>query len=176
MSNNRAFTLIEAVVAVLIGAIVVIAVGGLSERIFHHRTTTDSNSAAMSLAVWEMEKLLSDAVQQPSPFGCTPVASCPNLCPDPSTTVPSSSPALCAGTHQAILVNANGSSSVTGPYQLQWVVTDASSNATSSPLVVPTPAPGTFQVGAKRITVTATLPRNPFVSAGVVRFKAIDGV
>src|SRR3989442_2896395 len=49
-------TLIESVVAVLIAAIVVIAIGGLGERLFHHRATTDSNSAALNIAELQMEK------------------------------------------------------------------------------------------------------------------------
>ncbi len=58
MFSSKGFTLIEAVVAMLIGAFVVIAVGGLTERLIHHRITTDSNSAAMSLAEHRMETLL----------------------------------------------------------------------------------------------------------------------
>ena len=47
-------------VAILIGVIVVLGLGGLSERLIHHRTTTDSNSAAMSLAERQLEKLFAD--------------------------------------------------------------------------------------------------------------------
>ena len=64
MSSNRGFSLIEAVVAILIGAIVILGLGGLSERLIHHRTTTDSNSAAMSLAERQMEKLLARPAEE----------------------------------------------------------------------------------------------------------------
>jgi prepilin-type N-terminal cleavage/methylation domain-containing protein len=55
---DRGFTLIEALVAIVIGLAVVLGIGGLGERLIHHRTTGDSNSAAMSLAERQMEQLL----------------------------------------------------------------------------------------------------------------------
>src|SRR5437016_2749068 len=95
MSNKLGFSLIEAVVAILIGAVVVVAVGGLSERLIHHRTTTDSNSAAMSLAEARMEALLTD----------------PNLSPTcPNNPPLAADPALCAGAHPAVTQNADGTS------------------------------------------------------------------
>jgi len=63
MSNERGFTLIEALVAIVIGSFVVIGIGILAERLIHHRTTTDSNSAAIAFAEQQMEQLL--AVQSP---------------------------------------------------------------------------------------------------------------
>ena len=165
MFNSKAFTLIEAVVAILIGAFVVIAVGGLSERLIHHRTTTDSNSAAMSLAERQMETLLADPISTPSVFGCT--GTCPNQCPDPATVpLSSSAPALCAGTHRT----------TSGLYLVQWTVVNAS-NAASSPLVIPTPDPtGALQDPVKQITVTVTMANNALVNAKIVRFKYNLGV
>jgi type II secretory pathway pseudopilin PulG len=161
MFSRKGFTLIEAVVAMLIGAFVVIAVGGLSERLIHHRATTDSNSAAMSLAVRQMEKLLADSNKTPTG------------CPAPGSLT-TSSPALCAGTHPAVTANADGTGS--GPYQVQWTVVNADASATS-PLVIPTPDPsGALQDPVKQITVTVTMPHNPLVNAQIVRFKYNLGV
>jgi prepilin-type N-terminal cleavage/methylation domain-containing protein len=145
MFNRRGFSLIEAVVAILIGAVVVVAVGGLSERLVHHRTTTDSNSAAMTLAEKQMEKLLADPVSDPT------------SCPTPPLIT---SPALCAGTHPAITLNANATAS--GPYRLQWVVADSGPTASFFK---------TLTVRAvKQLTVTVTLPNNPYVNASIVTF------
>ena len=168
MSNKLGFSLIEAVVAILIGAAVVVAVGGLSERLLHHRATADSNSASMSLAELQMETLLADPISDPSPVGC--IGTCPDQCPSTLTT---SSPALCAGTHPAITMQANGTA--TGPYRVQWTVVDADGTG-GSPLVIPTPTAPAQQAPMKRITVVVTLPNNPFVNATIVRFKYNHGV
>jgi Tfp pilus assembly protein PilV len=149
MSSRGGFTLIEAVVAVLIGALLVVAMGGLSERLIHHRTTADSNSAAMSLAERQMETLLGNPTANPT--------SCPTV----------DSFALCAGTHTAVTVNAQGATSASGPYRVQWVVTDAT-NAQTSPLVTPDPSLVTIKV--KRITVTVTHLSNGLVNATLVRY------
>ena len=172
MSNKLGFSLIEAVVAIVIGALVVVAVGGLSERLIHHRATADSNSASMSLAEWQMERLLADPISTPSPSGCTPLAGCPNLCPAPASLT-TTSPALCAGTHPAITMQANGTA--TGPFRVQWTVVDADGSGIS-PLVIPTPAPAAQQTPMKHITVVVTLPNNPLVNATVARVKCSDGV
>jgi type II secretory pathway pseudopilin PulG len=159
MFSSKGFTLIEAVVAMLIGAFVVIAVGGLTERLIHHRITTDSNSAAMSLAERQMETLLADP--NATPTGCPAPAS-----------LTTSSPALCAGAHPAITVSAGGTGS--GPYQVQWTVVNAGA---ASPIVIPTPDPtGALQDPMKQITVTVTMPNNRLVNATIVRFKYNLGV
>jgi Tfp pilus assembly protein PilV len=62
--GNHGFTLIEALVSIVIGVAIVVGIGGLAERLVHHRETADSNSAAMSLAERQMERLL--ASQNPS--------------------------------------------------------------------------------------------------------------
>ena len=166
MSSKRGFTLIEAIVAVLIAAIVVVAVGGLSERILHHRTTTDSNSAAQSLALWQMEKLIAD----PNP---NPPAS-PD-CPNPTTasnicgTATTNGAKLCGNTtsgrqHGPFPVDVLGNASTSsGPYCIQWNVVDTSSTSPPSPLVIPSGATAT-----KRITVTVSHVKNPLVNARVV--------
>jgi len=159
MFSNRGFTLVEAVVAIVVGALVVIGVGGLSERLIHHRATTDSNSAAMSLAEKQMETILADPTETPS--------GCPGI-------LTSSSPALCAGTHPVQTVDATGTTSVAGPYRVQWTVVDASA-AAASPLVPPTVVGGVTGP-MKQITVTVTLPNNPLVNATIVRFKYNLGV
>jgi prepilin-type N-terminal cleavage/methylation domain-containing protein len=149
MSSRNGFTLIEVVVAALIGAFLVIAIGGLSERLIHHRATADSNSAAMSLAERQMETLLGNPIPNPT--------SCPTV----------DSFALCAGTHTAVTVDAQGAASASGPYRVQWVVTDAT-NAQTSPLVTPDPTLVTVKV--KRITVTVTHLKNGMVNASLVRY------
>jgi prepilin-type N-terminal cleavage/methylation domain-containing protein len=156
VSNSRGFTLIEAVVAVLIGALLVVAMGGLSERLVHHRVTADSNSAAMSLAERQMEALLADPT--PNPTG----AQCPaaNLC---GGAPPSGL------THGPTSVNENLVASGSGPYRVQWVVIDANST-TTSPLALA--AGSTLLV--KKITVSVSHLRNPQVSASVVRYYKVS--
>src|SRR5207237_5086948 len=102
MFSSKGVSLIEAVVAVLIGAVVVLAVGGLSERLVHHRATTDSNSAAMSLAEWQIEQLVANPKQNPE---ANPSINC-SASPPPE--------ALCGGappnglTHPVRNLNASG--------------------------------------------------------------------
>jgi prepilin-type N-terminal cleavage/methylation domain-containing protein len=159
MSSSRGFTLIEAVVAVLIGALLVVAMGGLSERLVHHRVTTDSNSAAMSLAERQMEALLADPI--PNPTG----AQCPaaNLCGD--------TPANGGRTHGPTSVNENLVASGSGPYNVQWVVIDANNTSpTTSPLAL---AAGSTSL-VKKITVSVSHLRNPQVSATVVRYYKVS--
>lgn len=105
-SSNEGFTLVEALAAIVIAVAVVAGLGMLSERLIHHRATTDSNSAAMSLAEAQMEALLADLTPNP------PSASCPGA-------------NLCSGTH----------TTTNGNYSVQWVVVDATTTS-SSPLVL----------------------------------------
>ena len=142
MFSKDGFTLIEAVVAMLIGAAVVVSVGTLSERLVHHRTTADSNSAAMSLAERTMEQLLA--------------------LPDPTTNASLTDP----GPHgpcgsPPCPVDVAGASTINGPYSLQWTVSDSGSG--SSFLVTPT-------TEVKRLTVTVVHRTNPMVNASVVTF------
>jgi Tfp pilus assembly protein PilV len=105
-SNSDGFSLIEALVALLVGLGLVLGLGNLGQRLVHHRTTTNSNSAAMAYAEQQMEKILAD--QNPRPSG----GSCPSA-------------SLCAGSH----------STTVGQFTVQWTVTD-SSTSTSSPLIL----------------------------------------
>ena len=165
MSSKRGFTLIEAVAAVLIAAFVVIAVGGLSERLIHHRTTTDSNSAAQSLAQWKMEKLIADTNPNPPATDCPSATTASNICGTATTNGVNLCGDITASGRQhgpfPVDVLGNASTS-TGPYCIQWNVIDTSSSA-SSPLVIPSAATAT-----KRITVTVSHLRNPLVNAKVV--------
>jgi Tfp pilus assembly protein PilV len=175
MSNRRGFTLIEAVVALLIAAFVVIAVGGLGERLVHHRTTTDSNSAAQSLAEWKLEKLIADATPNPTTTNCSGSTSASNIC---GTAISyGANGNLCGNTtasgaqHGPFPVDVVGNASTsTGPYCVRWTVIDAST-ATSppSPLVIPStvPTPTNGTAATKRITVTVTHVKNPLVNAKV---------
>jgi prepilin-type N-terminal cleavage/methylation domain-containing protein len=160
MSSKSGFTLIESVVALLIGAAVIVAIGGLSERLIHHRTTTDSNSAALNLAEWQMEKLFASSARN---LSCPTATTSSNAC---GSTVTNGDD-LCGydvatnvngRQHGPVTIDANQSSG--GRYCLQWNVLDASSDA-SSPLIVPT------GVVAKRITVTVRHQKNPQVYAKV---------
>jgi Tfp pilus assembly protein PilV len=155
VSSKSAFTLVETLVAVVIGVAFVLGIGALGERLLHHRATTDSNSAAMSLAERQMETLLADP--NPNPTG----AQCPAA-------------DLCGGappgglTHGPTSVNESLVASASGPYRVQWVVVDASAVSTS-PFVR---AVGSSSL-VKKITVTVSHLRNPQVSATLVRyFKA----
>ena len=154
MFSNRGFSLIEAVVAIVITALTIVAVGGLGERLLHHRVTADSNSAAMSLAERQLETLLGNPIPNPSP------------CPTADTSP------LCAGAHTAINLNASGGAS--GPtYRVQWTVVDSSTSQTS-PLVLPVLPPPAVTAKTKKITVTVTHLNNPLVNATLVRFYNVS--
>lgn len=156
MSSNRGFTLVETLVALVIGVAMVIGLGGLFERLVHHRATTDSNSASMSLAERQMEALLADPIANPT------AAQCPsaNLCGGaPSTGL----------THGPTSVNENLVASGSGPYRVQWIVIDGSTGSTS-PLVLAT---GSTSL-VKKITVTVSHLRNPQVSATLVRYYKVS--
>jgi len=151
MSSSRAFTLVEAVVAVLIAATMVIAIGGLGERLIHHRNTADSNSAAMSLAERQMESLLAETIQNPTTAQC-PAA---NLCGGtPPTGVTKT------------LTGRNVDLTTGGPYTVQWTVVDNDNSAATSPLKL---SAGTTTTTVKTITVTVTLPANSLVRASITR-------
>lgn len=79
-SSDSGFTLVEALAAIVIAGAIVVGLGALSERLIHHRVTTDGNSAAMSLAEAQMESLLASLLPNPT--------SCPGS-------------DLCSGTHTA---------------------------------------------------------------------------
>ena len=139
--NESGFTMIEAVVAILMSAAVVIGIGSLTERLVHHRTTTSSNSAATSLAERTMEALLA--------------------LPDPATDA-----SLTSGTHgpcgtPPCAVDFGGTPTINGPYALQWSVSDSGSASTF--FVTPT-------AEVKRITVTVAHANNPMVTSSVVAF------
>ena len=104
--NNEGFSLIETLAALLVGLGLVLGLGNLVQRLSHHRTTTNSNSAAMAYAEQQMEKLLAD--QNPRPSG----GSCPAA-------------SLCAGSH----------STTAGAFDVRWTVVDSSTAATS-PLIL----------------------------------------
>ena len=100
MSNEAGFTLIETVVAAVVGVILVLAVGLLGGSIVHQRTSADSTSAALSLAEWQLEQL--------------------RALPSPQTAA-----ALTAGTHGPTSVSASGISG--GPFRITYVVIDGMS-------------------------------------------------
>ncbi len=153
MSNSRGFSLIEVLVAIVVGAIVVIGVGLLGERLVHHRATSDSNSAAMSLAERQMEQLLADPTPNPTGAAC-PAA---NLCAGAPPT---------GLTHT--LTNRNVDLTAGGPYTVQWNVINNDNTTQTSPLKLSSGTNPT-QTVIKTITVTVTLPNNPLVSASIKR-------
>lgn len=144
-SNEGGFSLIEALAALLVGLGLVLGLGNLGQRLAHHRTTTNSNSAAMAYAEQQMEKILAD--QNPRASG----GSCP------------ANP-LCAGSHGVTV----------GDFNVQWTVVD-STNATSSPLIMACTNPAcTFTFTVKKITVTVTHSKNPAVTASITRLYDVD--
>ena len=153
MFSNRGFSLIEVLVAIVVGAIVVIGVGLLGERLVHHRTTTDSNSAAMALAERTMEQLLADPT--PNPTG----GACPNanLC----------GAAPPAGLNHT-LTNRNVDLTSGGAYTVQWNVINNDNTTQTSPLKLSSGTNPTKTV-VKTIKVTVTLPNNPLVHASITR-------
>ena len=133
--GKRGFTLIEVVVAVAVGLTTVMGVGLLSENLIRRRVAADSESAAAGLAELEMEKLLALA--------------------NPSTASD-----LTAGTHGPSNVGVDGTSTLNGPYVLQWIVVD---NATSGTQLID---PNTASV-SKTITVQVTHVSNSYVRASL---------
>ncbi len=99
MCNKTGFTLIEVLVAMVVGLLLVLPIGLLSESLTRQRINSDETSAVTSLAEQQMERLL--ALQNPS-----------------------TDPNLSAGTHGPYFIDATGTPSVGGPYQRSWVVID----------------------------------------------------
>jgi prepilin-type N-terminal cleavage/methylation domain-containing protein len=154
MSSSRGFTLIETVVAVLIAATIIVAIGGLSERLVHHRTTTDSNSAAMALAERKMEVLLADTNPNPTTTQCAG----------------GSPPSLCSGSHGPTNVDLNLAASTSGPYTVTWTIVNATTTSTSPFVQAVT---GGSPTAVKKITVKVTHMHDPFVNASVVRYYKV---
>jgi competence protein ComGC len=159
MFSSRGFTLVEAIVAALVGVILVVAVGRVGQSVIHQRSSTDSNSAATSLAEWQMEKLLADPVQKPELDGLCSGGSVPALC--------GAAPTSTGGgrNHGPIDVNEKGTTIGTLSYRVQWNVVNLNDTA-NSPLVTPTGA----SMPMKKITVTVTHLRNSSARASVVRY------
>jgi prepilin-type N-terminal cleavage/methylation domain-containing protein len=153
MSGKQGFTLIEVVVAALIGVTVVLFAGLLGSNLVHQRTSSDSSSAAMAIAERTMEKL------QGIPFsevaGSLYVTRMsaglhgPPVGPGTSCVSP------------PCPVDGTGEPSV-GPYLLRWNVTNNGLTG-SRPLVTPLN-------DSKQITVTVTHATNPNVRANLVSY------
>lgn len=159
MFNNKGFTLIEALVAMVIGVAIVVGLGGLGERLIHHRVTTDSNSAAMSLAERQLEALLADSNPNPTGGECPAALLCGAAPPAGLTKGPTN-------------VDINLNASAAGPYRVQWNVVDSTTTPTS-PFVVAVTG-GTPPTAVKKITVTVTHVNNPSVNATVVRYYKVS--
>src|SRR5262245_22553732 len=127
--------------------------GLLGERLVHHRGTSDSNSAAMSLAERQMEQLLADPTPNPTGAAC-PAA---NLCGG----------APPAGLNHT-LTNRNVDLSSGGFYTVQWNVVDNDNTTQTTPLKLSSGTNPT-QTIIKTISVTVTMPNNPLVRASIKR-------
>jgi prepilin-type N-terminal cleavage/methylation domain-containing protein len=57
MYRDHGFTLIETLVALVVGVALVVTIGVLGGNLIRHRANADSNSAAMSLAQMKLEQL-----------------------------------------------------------------------------------------------------------------------
>jgi hypothetical protein len=137
--NERGFSLIEVAVSGLVGVVLVLGIGLLTENVVHQRASVDSVSASATLAERQMEQLLSK--QYPAT--------------DADLTAGTHGPGSCAS--PPCKVDQTGAPSLNGPYLMQWVVVNNSSTGTS-PLVDPT-------ASSKKITVTVTHVSNPFALA-----------
>jgi Tfp pilus assembly protein PilE len=146
MYSERGFTLIEVAVGALIGVMVVVSIGVLTQNLVHQRTSADSNSAAMTIAEGTLEQL--EALQNPTTSA--------------SLTVGAHGPCVAP----PCLVDVTGASSLNGPYRLQWVVVD-NTNSSTSPLVSPSN-------NSKQITVTVTHVSNPYVRANLVTYYKVS--
>jgi Tfp pilus assembly protein PilV len=127
LSSQHGFSLVEAATATLVGLQLVLGIGLLSQSLTHKRVSADARSAAVSLAERKMEQILA--------------------LPNPSTNA-----SLSAGTQgpcasPPCLVGVDGSSTLNGPYLLQWTVVD--NGVTGTPLVDST-------ASSKKITVSLT--------------------
>ena len=152
MFNSRGLSLVETIVALVVGSIIVLAIGGLSGTLMRQRTTTSSSSAAMNLAERQMETLLADPNPNP-PAGCTV------------------SQALCGNTtssgllHGPTVVNVTATPTAGGEYSISYWVKDNSANS-DSPLLRPTAIPAKV----KRLTVKVTHTKNAKAGATLVRY------
>ena len=155
MSNNKGLSIIEAIVAILVGAIVVLAIGGLGGRLFHYRTTTSSNSAAMNIAERQMETLLGDPLQKP-PAGCTVAQA---LCGDTSST---------GRLHGPTRVDVTGAPAAGGEFTVSYWVKD-NSGSNDSPLLQPPDVSWTV----KQLRVRVTHVTNREAAAELVRYVTI---
>ena len=142
--DQSGFTMIEAVVAIVMSVALVVGIGSLTGRLVHHRTTTSSNSAATSLAERTMEALLA----LPDPANDASLSTTPSPTHGPCGTPP-------------CRVDSGGTPTTDGPYTLQWSVSD--SGLASTFFVTPT-------AEVKRITVTVAHANNPLVTSSVVAF------
>ena len=66
LKSRDGFFLIEALVAAVIGVVVVAGVGLLFERSAHQRIVTNSGAAALSLAEKKLEELLANPTRNPA--------------------------------------------------------------------------------------------------------------
>jgi len=148
MSSDRGFTLIEVLVAMVIGASMVLAVGLSSETLVRRRSANASISAATSLAERQMEQLL--AKQSPaSDADLTAGIHGPNPCASPPCKI-----------------DETGAATLNGPYLMQWTVVD-NSNSSGKPLLDPSGS-------TKQITTTVTHVTNPYARATLVTYYKVQ--
>lgn len=156
MSNRESgFTLIEAIVAMLVGIIMVVAMGPLTQGLMAHRISSDFDSAAMSLAERQLEQILADANRNPTAVAC---ASTP-------------APALCGGAapdgraHGPVDVNVSGGQTGARPYKVRWSVVDLDDSAVS-----PFATPVGVDLRVKKVTVTVSKRESATPNATLVRY------
>lgn len=141
MFSERGFTLLEVLIAAAIGVVLVLGVGVLQEGLVHRRASSNSISAATSLAERQMEQLLATA-NPGTASDLTAGTHGPNACASPPCKIDES-----------------GDSTVNGPYLMQWTVVD--NNASSTKFV-------DSSSSTKHITVTVTHVSNPHAQATLV--------
>jgi prepilin-type N-terminal cleavage/methylation domain-containing protein len=156
MSTDRGFTLIETLVAVLIGTLLVIFAGILGGNLIRHRANADSSSAATSIAQQALELIRAEPVLDPDATACS-VPVCASAWPDEINRCPR----LCARVYGPFPVNEHGTPAIGGPYQLSWVVTDGQPVALSD-------------VDSKRVVVEVSHENNPLVRSRLQTYLQVS--
>jgi prepilin-type N-terminal cleavage/methylation domain-containing protein len=151
IDSQRGFSLIEVVVALLIGVFMVLSAGNLGAVFFHQRASYDSISAATSLAerVWEQLRDIQN------PVGGSP----------PGTTTNSN---FTNGSHTATNSPMKEDGTAGGPYVVSWTVSDPFPTG----LVVNSQCASGMS-GMKKVVINVTHQNNSAVNVQFVTYYKV---